>query len=168
MLKAYSSDNPAEPSTALPAGPKPLSLVWVDLLKATAEEISVTEASLGLKVPSLASLSEIEHSSRMRWEGNAIVLSLHLPATATGGYSLLPVGFVLRGDLLATVRFDAEKQFDDFAGAFGKEDAPADRSAASILTGLFEVIVDAIADRLEGRNTRQIRRPDIPRRELEA
>ena len=102
----------------------------------------------GLVVPSLASLSEIEHSSRMRREGEAIVLSLPLPRVTGEGVALVPVGFVLTRDLLITVRFDAEAIFDDFVTAFAKG-VPADASAPSIVTGLFEAIVDAMADRLE-------------------
>jgi magnesium transporter len=49
---------------------------------------------------------------------------------------------------LVTVRFDAEAIFDDFAASFTKG-LPADVSAPSIMTGIFETIVDAMADRLE-------------------
>jgi magnesium transporter len=147
MLNSYFSD-PSKQSAGLPAGPKPADLVWVDLLTATAEEMSSTEQALGLSLPSLASLKEIEHSSRMRWEGNAMVLSLPLPTAASGGRALAPIGFVLREDVLVTDRFDPDRAFDQFVDGF-RTGTPSDRSPASILVGLFEVIVDGLADRLE-------------------
>jgi magnesium transporter len=123
-------------------------LVWIDILGGTAEELAEVQKATGLVVPSLSSLSEIEHSSRMRREGQSIVLSLPLPRQGPQGVSLLPVGFVLTDKLLLTVRFDAEAIFDDFADGFAKG-TPADTCAASVMTGIFETIVDALADRLE-------------------
>jgi magnesium transporter len=148
MLKSYFSDLLSKQPGGTLLTPKPSDLVWVDLLNATDEEISATEKALGLSIPSLASLSEIEHSSRMHWEGDVIVLSLPLPVAASGGNELAPVGFLLRQDVLVTVRVDANKAFGQFIEGFEKG-TPADRSPASILVGLLEVIVDASADLLE-------------------
>jgi magnesium transporter len=138
-------------SSRQPAAADALSspdLVWIDVLDGTPAELAAVHKATGLEVPSLASLSEIEHSSRMRRDGDAVVLSLPLPRSSTHGTSLLPVGLVLTRDRLLTVRFDAEAIFDDFAAGFAKG-TPADAGAPSILTGLFEAIVDALADRLE-------------------
>ena len=104
-------------------------------------------------MPSLVPLSEIEHSSRMRREGETIILSLPLARPSAKGTSLLPVGFVLTKKLLLTVRFDAEAIFDDFVEGFAKG-RPADSSASSIMAGIFEAIVDAMADRLEAVGTK--------------
>jgi len=147
MLTPYFSDDRSQPNL-LPAAPKPRDLVWVDLLKASDAEVQTAEQALKVSLPSLASLREIEHSSRMRWEGDAMVLSLPLPIAATGGKELSPVGFVLRDDVLVTIRVDADKAFDQFVEGLRKG-VPADRSPSSIMVGLFEVIVDALADRLE-------------------
>jgi magnesium transporter len=129
-------------------GPKPEGLVWVDLLNATPAENSSTERALALTVPSIGSLREVEHSSRMRVDGDALVLSLPLPNAATGGTELAPIGFVLRPDVLVTVRVDANQSLDRFGGQL-MSGSPTDRSPQSIMVGLFEVIVDDLADRLE-------------------
>lgn len=123
-------------------------VVWIDVLRGTDAELAEVHETTGLPVPSLASLSEIEHSSRMRREGDAVVLSLPLPRTGAHGPTLLPVGFVLSKDLLLTIRFDAEAIFDDFIVGLAAG-TPADVGASSVMTGLFEAIVDAMADRLE-------------------
>ena len=123
-------------------------VAWIDILKGSEAELAEVQAATGVEVPSLASLSEIEHSSRMRRSGDVVTLSLPLPHRTGQGASLLPVGFVLTEKLLLTVRFDAEAIFDDFITQFAGG-APADTSAPSVLTGIFETIVDAMADRLE-------------------
>lgn len=123
-------------------------VVWIDVLQGTDSELDDLRRATGIAIPTLASLSEIEHSSRMRREGQTIVLSLPLPKLSGSGTTLLPVGFVLSESLLLTVRFDAEAIFDDFADSFAKG-VPADTSAPSVMAGIFEVITDALADRLE-------------------
>ncbi len=55
---------------ALPPG-----TVWIDLMLATPEEIAYVERATGLHVPTLAELSEIESSSRLRSEKDALILS---------------------------------------------------------------------------------------------
>jgi magnesium transporter len=148
MLNAYLADKPSSQLHELPQAPKVDELVWVDLLNATPEEVSAAEQTLGIVLPTVASLSEIEHSSRMRWSGDAMVLSLPLPIAATGGYDLAPVGFVVRQDVLVTLRIDANEAFDQFADTF-RGGTFSDRSPISVMIGLFETIVDALADRLE-------------------
>jgi magnesium transporter len=148
MIKCYLASSrlaaPAGLAEAMQSG----DVVWIDVLNATSDELTEVEKATGLILPSLVSLSEIEHSSRMRREGEAIILSLPLPRRSTQGPRLLPVGFVLTSELLLTVRFDAEAIFDDFVETFAKG-VPADTSAPSIMAGIFEAIVDAMADRLE-------------------
>ena len=147
MLTTYFADHSQQ--SAIPDGqPHRDKLVWVDLFNATVDEVAATERSLKMAIPTIASLSEIEKSSRMRWDGDAIVVSVPLPMPATGGAQLAPVGFVLRSDVLVTVRTDAVQIFEQFVAEFEKH-APTDTTPASIMTGLFETMVDALADRLE-------------------
>ncbi len=148
MLHMYSFSPGTVGSTELPDSPLPDDLVWIDNLNGTESEVGAVEKATGLSVPSLKSLREIEHSSRMRRDGEAIVLSLPLPQAGTQGTALAPVGFMLTRDRLVTVRFDPQATFDDFIRGLEKS-RPSDVSAPSIMIGLFETIVDALADRLE-------------------
>src|SRR5581483_108358 len=148
MINCYLASSRLSARAGLAEAVRSGDVVWIDVLNATSDELAEVEKATGLIVPSLVSLSEIEHSSRMRREGEAIVLSLPLARPSAQGTTLLPVGFVLTKQLLLTVRFDAESIFDDFVKGFAKG-RPADPSAPSIMTGIFEAIVDAMADRLE-------------------
>jgi magnesium transporter len=184
MIKPYLASSRLPASASLAEAMQSGDVVWIDVLNATSDELAEVEKATGLVVPSLVSLSEIEHSSRMRREGEAIVLSLPLARPGAQGMRLLPVGFMLTKGLLLTVRFDAEAIFDDFVKGFAKG-RPADTSAPSIMAGIFEAIVDAMADRLEevgtkldvmagqvlgrdGHTTslRSTRAPDLPLRQL--
>jgi magnesium transporter len=133
---------------ALPDRPLPQDIVWLDLLNGTPEEVAAVEGATGLTLPTVASLREIEHSSRMRRDDAAVYLSLPLAQAGTQGTTLSSVGFVLTADLLVTIRFAADPAFDQFVAGF-RNGRPADPSAPSILIGLFETVTDAIADRLE-------------------
>jgi len=153
MIKSYLASSRLPASAGLAEAMQSGDVVWIDALNATSDELAEVEKATGLIVPSLVSLSEIEHSSRMRREGEAIILSLPLARPSAQGTRLLPVGFILTKRLLLTVRFEADAIFDDFVEGFAKG-RPADTSAPSIMAGIFEAIVDAMADRLEEVGTR--------------
>jgi magnesium transporter len=148
MIKAYLASARGEPLVGVATWPNSGDVVGVDLLNGTPREIPKVEKATGLRVPSLASLSEIQHSSRMRHEGDLLILSLPMPRETADATTLVPIGFLLRPDILLTVRFGIEVIFDDFALGWAKG-LPLDTSALSVLTGLFEVTVDSVADRLE-------------------
>src|ERR1700761_1570364 len=106
MITAYLASRRRPTSQPLAKAIASKDVVWIDILNGSEAELAEVHKLTGLDVPSLASLSEIEHSSRMRREGDAVVLSLPLPRPNAKGIGLLPIGFVLSSNLLLTVRFD--------------------------------------------------------------
>lgn len=121
--------------------------VWIDLIDPTDAEVDFVQASTAVRVPTRAALSEIEQTSRIYTESGVTYLSTPLigRAVAPEG-ALTPVGFVLAGSLLITVRYSAFKAFDRVA-----EQAPHTPAftANEILVRLLEQIVDTGADVLE-------------------
>jgi magnesium transporter len=98
----------------------------------------------------LTELSEIESSSRLRVEKDALYLSTPIVfRTESGEPVTTSVGFVLRHDLLITIRFTDLKVFRSFAESCAKPGAVHPSSAGAFI-GLLEAIVDRIADVLEG------------------
>ena len=66
------------------------------------------ERTLGIEVPTLRSLSEIETSRRLRNEKDWLHLSIPMIYQTEGFMpALTPLGFVLSKDVLLTVRFKA-------------------------------------------------------------
>ena len=145
MLLANSG---ATPRRAVTAGECPgLAAVWLDLLDPSEEERAATAALAGLRVPAQAEIVEIERSSRLRVEGEALYLSMPVTAPAgDGGRVLASLGFVLSPRHLLTLRTSALPVFDLYADALAA--GPA-RTSGEVFVGLLEAIVDRLADVLE-------------------
>ena len=122
--------------------------VWLDLLRADDAERSLAERLTGLRVPSMHDLSEIETSSRLSTERDALYLSAPMHYLDSDGISqTVPIGFVLSDKTLMTVRFAAAPVFDAYAHRFNAHTAQPCSIAAFV--GLLEAIVDRLADVLE-------------------
>jgi magnesium transporter len=133
----------------LSASRLPKDVVWIDLLSADPAEVAFVERATGLHVPTMVELSEIESSSRLRSLKDALYLSTPLVyRTDTGDPLTTSVGFILRSDLLITVRFDELKAFSTFAESAAKVGA-VHHSSAGAFVGLVEAIIDRMADALE-------------------
>ena len=121
--------------------------VWIDLHDPTPDESARVAAATGLAVPTLAEVSEIETSSRLGLRDGVLYLSMPLVSMVDGPRGI-SAGFVLSRDRLLTVRFAASTVFDTFVTHMPRG-APRIDSAAHILVGLLEAIVDRQADVLE-------------------
>jgi len=141
MLNIY----PPIPADVGTMPPRP---IWIDLLRPTDEEEALVESEHGLRIPTHAQLQEIETSSRLRIEGQALVMSMPLGLQdnrfANGP---LPLGFVLTPDILVTVRYCDIHAFPDVQAALIRNHT--DCTSASVFANLLEAMVDFAADRLE-------------------
>ena len=136
--------------TDLSAAALPANVVWIDVLNGDAAEVDFVERVTGLHVPGLTELSEIESSSRLRVEKDVLYLSAPIVfRTEFGEPGTTSVGFVLRHDLLISVRFTDLKVFQSFAETAAKPGSVHPSSAGAFI-GLLEAIVDRMADVLEG------------------
>jgi magnesium transporter len=122
--------------------------IWIDLQSPTADEEALVESEHGIRIPTHAQLQEIESSSRLRVEGQTLVMSMPLGLQdnrfATGP---LPLGFVLRDEILVTVRYCDIHAFPDVEARLARNHAVS--SSASVFASLLESMVDFAADRLE-------------------
>ncbi|TDR93251.1 magnesium transporter CorA family protein [Enterovirga rhinocerotis] len=149
MLQVHRSAGPGTPLTAAPDAVLDPAAIWLDLDNPTQEETAFVLRMTGLVVPSLTQLSEVEISSRLRREHEAVYLSVpivfrdeHRRARIT------PVGFLLTEKHLVTVRFEDLKAFKSCRETIEKHDLHHP-SAPGILVTLLEAIVDRLADVLE-------------------
>lgn len=127
----------------------PADTVWVDLYNETEEEAALVEHLTRRRLPNRHRLAEVETSSRLSDEGDALVMSS--PIIYRDGASLLttPVGFILTSDLLITLRQEELRSFSDFIHEVKSHEAePLDSGSAAWL-GLIESIVDRVADGME-------------------
>lgn len=131
------------------SGPIPEEAVWLDLLNPTPEEERRVEQCLGIDVPSREEMREIETSNRLYEDNGALYLtSTVLYKVDTELPETTQVTFILSGSRLITNRYADLLSFKGFV-TFAETHPTACSSAALLLTGLLEAIVNRIADVLE-------------------
>ncbi len=145
----YLNDGAAPRRTLDPAAPDPSEngAAWLDLLNPTDAERDAAHRITGLRIPLREEVAEIESSSRLYREGEAIYLSMPYSFLAADGHSeSTPMGFVLSKRHMLTIRFVSLPAVESFAEHHG-HDGPA--GSAATFVGLAEAIVDRVADVLE-------------------
>ena len=119
---------------------------WIDLCDPTDLERSAVERATGLRVPDQSAVREIETTSRVYTENDALYLSTPIPASPNASEPLSAVGFVLTRRVLVSVRFSQNPVFDSlFRGC----QASPSRSAGDVFMRILEALVDRAADTLE-------------------
>ncbi|RYH08549.1 CorA family divalent cation transporter [Tropicimonas sp. IMCC6043] len=147
MLYAYrSTETTLDPID--PAGAGLGDAVWIDLFLARPEQVAAVEA-LGVQVPELADMEELQLSSRLYRLGGANYMTVVLPGMSPDGRRLsLPLCLVLGPERLVTVRFHAPEALAAYPERAGKSGAGCG-SPARICLGLVEEMVDQLSDTLE-------------------
>ena len=143
MLTAY-----AVAGDRLIPGAAPETALWLDLFQPDPAEVAVL-ADLGITVPSLADMEEIELSNRLYHDGETHVMTIVTTGqTAEGTRIMGPVSFILTPQRLVTVRHHRPRPFDTFAPRAARATAGLD-GAAALFLGLAEEIIGRLADHLE-------------------
>jgi magnesium transporter len=124
-------------------------VLWIDLVNPTDEEERALEMRLGIDIPTLAEMQEIEVSSRLYSEDGASFMTATLPSrTDTDDLVLGPITFVLVAEKLITVRYHEPRAFKTFPQR-AEQVSLGCRRGDSILIALLEAVVDRLADVLE-------------------
>ena len=127
----------------------PDEATWIDLEEPTHEEEKLVERCIEVNVPTQAEMAEIEPSSRLYAENGALYMTVsalrgveeHLPTTT-------PVGFVLAGNRLVTIRYATPKPFRTFE-SHARRDPELVRDGPTALVRLLDAIIDRLADEIE-------------------
>ena len=133
----------------LPAEELPAGTFWVDLFDPSSAEETLVEKALTIDVPTREEMREIEPSSRLYEDGGV----LYMTATVVTKLDTdLPensqITFILTGDKLITNRYVDPLPFRRYI-AYAERHPGSCASAAAVLTGLLESIVNRIADVIE-------------------
>lgn len=146
MLHAFTRDQQRLHECALNAP----DVLWIDLVTPTPEEIASVETALGIELPTRAEAEEIELSSRLYAEDDAIFMTvLALAGLDTDRPQKTPVSFILKGTSLVTVRYAESKPFQAYHHRAAKARGLAAASGEQVMLGLLEAMIDRIADTLE-------------------
>lgn len=149
MLGFYCSAAKGRIDVDLDAEALPPDVSWIDAFRPERREIDFLERTLGIEVPTLAELSEIESSSRLYKEKDHLYLSIPAHYRTVGDVPrTTPLGFVLSKDLLLTIRFKPLKACEQLHDLRAKQaiDLPGGLGA---LIHVLEAIVERTADELE-------------------
>jgi magnesium transporter len=123
------------------------SAMWVDLLNPSDAELATAGVEYGIAIPSRGQLEEIESSSRLRSEGDALILSMPIASISDKGETMpTPIGFVLTPHLFVTVRFAELHAIGPAIEKLNNKTAP---TSAEMFVTLIEAMVDYAADLLE-------------------
>lgn len=149
MLTAYAIEA-GRLVIAAPADADALSAaLWIDLLNPTPQEDAEVRKFLGVDIPTREEMQEIEASSRLYREGEGLYMTApFLYGTETSETGSTPITFVLSPKGLVTVRYATPRAFAVFA-ARATRSAPQSATGDAVMVGLFEQVVDRLADILE-------------------
>ncbi len=146
MMFAYSLD--LGRLVRLPVDADLAPAAWIDLFRPQPEQVDRVKA-LGVAVPTLEDMEEIEISNRLYREGDIDYMTVVLPGQMPDGDQTSgPVTFILTPQRLITVRHHEPRPFRTFPDR-------ADRSSAGcashvrVFLGLVEEIIARMADLLE-------------------
>ncbi|MGZ8299257.1 MAG: CorA family divalent cation transporter, partial [Rhodoplanes sp.] len=114
-----------ERSIITPDADIPEGAVWLDLLSPTPAESKLVERNLGLAVPTLEEMQEIEPTSRLYVEDGARYMTATLMCRSESeNPTTTAVTFILAGRRLITVRYDEPRPFTIVANKLARVCSP--------------------------------------------
>jgi magnesium transporter len=123
--------------------------LWVDLYRPQPHQVQAAQV-LGVEVPTLADMEEIEISSRLYREDGIDYMTLVLPGLSDSAEPVIgPVTFILTPDRLFTVRHHAPRPFATYPERADKV-GPGCGDPDRLFLSLIDEIVGRLADLLEG------------------
>jgi magnesium transporter len=149
MLRAYGSAGDRLVMLSEDSRSIPPEAIWLDLLEPTDAEREAIEAAWGVGLPTWEEMSEIEESSRLYVENNALHMTVVLTINAdTPDPATTVAAFVLTRERLITLRHSDPRPFQTFAARCTAE--PGTRMTSDLVTvALAETIVDRLADLMQ-------------------
>ncbi len=125
----------------------PVQAVWLDAADITKEEEDLVEGVVGIDIPTRAEMQEIEASSRLYREGDALVMTATLLVkTETQAPESTPVTFILTRDRLVTLRYAEPWSFRTFSTRAPKSGCTL---SDQVFVALMDTTVERLADMLE-------------------
>lgn len=150
MITRYKYEN----GRLLPQTREKESFVWVDMCDPSEGEIDLVNRMLGLDLPTLSEMKEIEISNRLYSENDAQYMTMTYIAEALSDKPhSTPITFVLKDGKLVTLRYEKLRLFDVFLNRAQSKGAPGCESGQGVAASIMENITDWYADILETNNT---------------
>ena len=124
------------------------SVIWIDMLLPTIEEIRAVENMFDMQFPTKQETEEIELSSRYWEENNRIEINSYFLINDNKSAFNETVSFILQGSLLISVRYKKLQSFDTFTKKLLI--SPREfKTGYSIFCQIIDIRIDADADTIE-------------------
>ncbi|MCC8180107.1 MAG: hypothetical protein LIP23_04245 [Planctomycetes bacterium] len=124
------------------------SVVWIDALAPTDTDLAQLDALMGFEVPNRHDIAEIELSSRLyREEGALVMIASLLPKSTRRASPPRPAAFIMRKNLLLTIRYYEFFSFERVARELPVSEDPV--TPGLVFIRLLEEAVADRADNLE-------------------
>jgi len=123
--------------------------VWYDLLSPTPAEDKFTESCLGVSIPTREEMSDIEPSARLYNEAGSEFMTITAFAQFDSDPAKTPVTFILRNNLLVTVRYAEPRPFALFEMRARKSNGRVYGTGELVMVGILEAFIDRLAQILE-------------------
>jgi magnesium transporter len=134
--------------TGVPARPE--GAAWYDLFNPTPEEDRFVEESLGIDIPTREEMQDIEPSARLYKEAGAEFMTMTAMTNLDTDQPVKsPITFVLRENVLVTVRYSDPKPIKLFLVRASKPGSLLLGGGESVMLGLVDAFVDRLAQVLE-------------------
>jgi magnesium transporter len=150
MIIAYLNEKKLKPEIVTEDNQDTLNTaLWIDLLNPSKEEENLIEKSLSLDIPTQEEMQEIEFSSRLYKENDALFMTVIMVAKSTSSEPTSDaVTLILAKNKLITIRYIEPYSFSLFISNLSKFSSES-YNATSLLVELLDVSVDRLADILE-------------------
>lgn len=154
MLNLYRQDNGhlvcSTAEAMHPTGSAAGGVFWFDLLHPTRDENLHVEQALGLTMPTHEEAQDIELSARLYHESGAEFMTMTAVAHLdTDAPETTPITFVLKDDVLVTIRYAEPKAFRIYATRAQKTGAASCNGGEDVMLGLVETLIGRMGDTLE-------------------
>jgi magnesium transporter len=147
MIRVYTVSESGLKKTVLVTGDViPPGAAWIDMLEPTPEEERAVESALNIEAPSPEEMQEIEISSRLRQQDNALYMTITVLSRADSHHAeSTEVTFILVGRRLVTLRYVDIQPFRVFAVKVERQPDFC-KTGDVALNALLEAIIDRTAD----------------------
>lgn len=151
MITAYLSQNKFKPVVITPDNENILNeALWIDLLSPSKEEEHLIERKFSLDVPTREEMQEIELSSRLYKEEDALFMTVTMVAKSDSSEPKTDaVTLILAKNKLITLRYIEPHSFALFSSHLSKLSHQDSYHPAFILIELLDASIDRLADILE-------------------
>lgn len=121
--------------------------LWVDIISPSKDELTAIERALGIDMPTMEEISEIEISSRLYTEeGVHFLTAMMLSQTDGDNVILSPITFILLKDKVLTVRYAEPRSITAFIARCQKS---GQHTPDSLVAGLLDGLIERVGDVLE-------------------